>query len=143
MVTSKFAKGVLITTIIAIIIFGIPNLIAIPTTIAAGEVAGGIAGPEYAGAVDAAIDLIIFILVLLLIAGVFTIIAGFLLSLKGKWCLGCIVLSIVLGAYEVIAFFSSLGDGSTGAVLLALANAANIIVMAVMAIKMKSDIYIA
>lgn len=84
MVTSKFAKGVLITTIIAIIIFGIPNLIAIPTTIAAGEVAGDIAGPEYAGAVGATIDLLVFILVLLLIAGVFTIIAGFLLSLKGK-----------------------------------------------------------
>ena len=143
MVTSKYAKGVLITTIIAIIIFAIPNLFAIPTALAAGEVAGGIVDPEYAGAVDAAINLVVFILVIILIVGAFAIIAGFLLALKGKWCLGCIVLSIIIAAYEFFALISTMSgdDPSAGAVLLAVANTANFTVMAVMAIKMKPELY--
>ncbi len=142
MITSKYAKGVLITTIIAIVLFAIPTLISIPTMFLARDVAKDIAGSGYGDVVDAVVDFVVFILVALLIVGVFAIISGFMLSLKGKWCLGCIVLSIILAAYEVIGLFSSFGDnGSVGAVLLALANGANFTVMAVMAIKAKSEIY--
>ena len=137
MISSKYSKVILITTIIAIIIFAIPNFLAIPTLITAGNIAAEGQSAATAEVVNSVVDLMVFIMVILLIVGIFAIISGFLLSLKEKWCMGCIVLSIILATYEVIAFFSSLKGGEPATLLLALANAADFIVMAVMAIKLR------
>ena len=135
---NKYATGVLVCTIIAIIIFVAPLVFALPAVKTLKEISFYSAYDISQEAIDSAINLVATIIVMLLIVGIFAVISGFLLSLKGKWGVGCIVFAFILAALEGYSFLSSLGGNSSG-LLLPMGNTINFVVMGIMAIKCRNE----
>lgn len=136
MVTSKYARGVLICSIIAIIIFAIPFFLSIPIMIWAKDVVKeSFAGNE--DLVDSTVGLIIFIIVVILATGIFSIVSGFLFAKKDKWGMACIVLAIVLAVLCLVGFISCMTDERKSAleIVFVLLNIANFTCLSVFSIK--------
>ena len=128
---SGYSIGVFACSIIAIIIFAIPLLIAIRALATAGEIVASLYRDDLYDSIDETINLIIFASVVLLIVGALTIVSGFFLSVKGKWSLGCVVLSSILATIGVISLLQQRFDIH----ILAFLNVINFVAMTVCAIK--------